>query len=52
MKRHTLPEKTCTSGDHATSKTSEKPAGRIHIPELYRLPARDRDAQGCMKARV
>ena len=29
-----------------------KPAKVIEVPELYRLPAGDRDRQGCMKARA
>lgn len=29
-----------------------RPAKAIEVPELYRLPAGDRDRQGCMKARA
>lgn len=52
MDRSTPPEKTRGNGDNGLSKARAKPAIQIHIPELYRFPVRDRDTQGCMKARA
>ena len=52
MNQRILPKKYRDSGQGEVNKVIAKPATRVHIPELYRRPARDRDAQGCMKARA
>ncbi len=57
MKQHALSERDHSNEDSVPcpdrmTGARAKPTRKIHIPELYRSPTRDRDTQGCMKARA
>lgn len=52
MEQRAAQEKIRNIKDEANFQAKAKPARKIHIPELYRLPAGGRELQGCMKARA
>ncbi len=52
MEQRTTQEKIRNGKDEAGFQAKAKPARKIHIPALYRLPVGGREMQGCMKARA